>query len=520
MCPFIDDFWQHEVETANANNTFFDFTDPITVLQRLIRDDIDEFHPLFNNNNIGDIAADYTPANFIGTAAGGLYVLQPAALAAYNGALPQHVNTLQHMLFDFANTAQVRFAGVNGVFEIPTGAQNVGWDAERLVITTMQQNALGNGVFAPAGGNDYTLFNTQADGQPWVADGVQAMANLLYKFKRRYYRPVFDLVESLVDDPRVTILSVDYDEAVIEPGRVFDVRQGRLSDVTLKENLLTVGGLSHFIPERVYKSYFDYPPLIQDFDLSLKQTNLVKYREFSRDVSDCVLELTGKSEFTIHTKTGNSFNQEDKSLQTVLWDVPKIVRYTKDFAIEASGRYKIPFETSDGRPTKVFVYIERVSPAGIAFDDNQPCVAGLELLRLNQSISSIRELDEYEVYDCTRRNAAIRCDLESLRKKTGGALFSLEDVCDWADFDIFGARDTFKGTFMINEADVRSLDTRVPETLTTGERAVVSALERRINVLFIYEQHCLKGQAGTLRFWFKPETYSELQSMAAPFYTS
>jgi hypothetical protein len=165
------------------------------------------------------------------------------------------------------------------------------------------------------------------------------------------------------------------------------------------------------------------------------------------------------------------------------------------------------------------VYIERVSPAGAAFDENQPCVAGLELLRLDQSIASVRELDEYEIYDATRRNAAVRCDLQALRKKTGGALFSLEDLCDWADFDVFGARDTFKGTFLVNEADVRSLDTRIQETLETTERVAVAALGRRITVLFIYEQYCLKGEAGTMKFWDKPETYSELQATVAPFYT-
>jgi hypothetical protein len=297
-----------------------------------------------------------------------------------------------------------------------------------------------------------------------------------------------------------------------------EIRQGQLSDVVLKENLLTVGGLSHFLPERIYKSYFDYPPLIQDFDLAMGQTQLLKYRDFSRDVSDCVVELTGRRDFTIRTKTGNAFRQEDKSLQTILWEVPKFERYVKEFAVDPVGRYEIPFETSVGRPTKVFVYIERVSVAGQVFDEFQPCVAGLELLILGQSIATVRELDEFEIYDCTRRNSSLRCDLEELRKKTGAVLFALEDVCDWVDFDVFGARDTFKGTFVVNEADIRLLDTRVTDTLQQTERVLVNALDRRITVLFIYEQHCLKGEAGTMRFWHKPETYYQLKATSAPYY--
>jgi hypothetical protein len=509
MCPFVDDFVQHEVEQKEADDTQILVHAAYTDAEGAIRDAINAFTPLFAGVNAAQ--TNFAPALFIGTAAGGAYTLA-TVLGPFDANNAVDVNTIQHFFYDEA----IRLEGILGdALFLPLGN---GWDVHAATLATMRQNAAGNGLFVPVGG-DYTGFNTQADGQPWVADPAQELADIYKDMYRRYARPVFDLVSSIVREPRVTVLSIDFDDAAnIDPERR-DIRRGLLSDVTLKENLLTVGGLSHFLPERIYQSYFNYPPLIQDFDLSLGQSNLLKYREFSRDVEDCVLELTGQSEFTIRTKTGNSFKQEDKSLQTILWVVPKIVKYTKDFAIEASGRYKIPFETSKGRPTKVFVYITRVSPAGAAFDENQPCVAGLELLRLNQSIASIRELDEYEVYDATRRNSAVRCDLQALRKKTGGALFSLEDVCDWADFDVFGARDTFKGEFLVNEADVRAVDTRIPETLETTERVAVAALERRITVLFIYEQYCLKGQAGTMKFWDKPETYYELQATVAPFYT-
>jgi hypothetical protein len=510
MCPFIDDFWQHEVEQKEADDTPIDIDRTYTGPEIAIRDAIDAYTQYFPGVNAAQ--TNFANALFIGTVFGGDYPLATIG-GPYNANIPGDVNAIQHFFYDMA----IFIVGILNSALIPAGN---GWDVHAATLATMRQNAAGNALFAPGGpgGDDYTLFNTRANGQPWVPNPAQALADIFKDIYRRYNRPVFDLVSSLVNEPSVSIISVDPAAALLNPVRN-DIRRGRLSDVTLKENLLTVGGLSHFLPDRIYKSYFNYPPLIQDFDLALGQSNLVKYREFSRDVEDCVLELTGQSEFTIRTKTGNSFNQVDKSLQTILWIVPKIVKYTKDFAIVASGRYKIPFETSKGRPTKVFVYIERVSPAGAVFDENQPCVAGLELLRLNQSIASVRELDEYEVYDATRRNSAVRCDLQALRKKTGGVLFSLEDVCDWADFDIFGARDTFKGEFLVNEADVRAVDTRIPETLETTERAAVSALGRRITVLFIYEQYCLKGQAGTMKFWDKPEMYYELQATVPPFYT-
>ena len=92
------------------------------------------------------------------------------------------------------------------------------------------------------------------------------------------------------------------------------------------------------------------------------------------------------------------------------------------------------------------------------------------------------------------------------------------DVCDWADFDVFGARDTFKGTFVVNEADIRNLDTRVVDSLKPAERVLVDAQARRITLLFIQEQYCLKGEAGTMRFWRKPETYKDLQATSESYY--
>jgi hypothetical protein len=184
------------------------------------------------------------------------------------------------------------------------------------------------------------------------------------------------------------------------------------------------------------------------------------------------------------------------------------------FEYDASGRYEVPFVTDEGRPTKVFIYIDHESKSGDVYDDYKPCVGGLELLVLNQSIKSISDLDEFEVYDATRRNSALRCELSELRKKTGGALLSLDDFCDWTDFTVFDPRDTFKGSFVITESNVVKLDTRVVDELAAAERTLLNALPRRVNVLFIYEMHCLKGAAGTLRFWRKPESYAMEQRLA------
>jgi hypothetical protein len=331
-----------------------------------------------------------------------------------------------------------------------------------------------------------------------VADlegAIQGVAALLDdRFDNRLYHHVKDLATFY---PKLLSLDVFDDNKTI-------ARKAAFSNAVWKENLLTVGGLSHYLPTKVFKPYLQYPGLIQDMDLDIGSSKPVKYRDFSRDVTNCVVELTPQDEYTIQTYTQNVFRQEDKSLQTMDWDVPLIERYQQTFVKSPTGVYSIPFETSKARPSKLFIYIERVGvDVKSVYSNNNPSVINLELQCLGQSIQSIRDLDVNQTYEATRRNAALRCDLLKLRQETGGILFGLEDVCNWNDFDVFGARDSFKGTFVVKEGGVESIDSTAITTVSAAEEVLLFEQDRRITVLFIYENHCLKGEGGTLRFWLR-----------------
>ena len=253
-----------------------------------------------------------------------------------------------------------------------------------------------------------------------------------------------------------------------------------------------------------------YPPLVQDFDVRITTSKAVRYRDFSPDVSGCTLELQPKTDYTLSTYTQNTFKQEEKPIQKIEVLVPKIMRLEKTFDYSATGKYEVKFETHEDRPDKVFIYIERVSASADVFDERNPCVKGIDVKVMGQSVKSVADLDEFETYNATRRNAALRCDLLALRKRTGGGLLSLPDLCDWVDFDFLQrGMDTFKGSFVVEESQIRQLDTTIVDPVTEAERALLDTQQRKINVLFIYEDWCVKGEASTMRYYKKRKSDRE-----------
>jgi hypothetical protein len=93
-----------------------------------------------------------------------------------------------------------------------------------------------------------------------------------------------------------------------------------------------------------------------------------------------------------------------------------------------------------------------------------------------------------------------------LHRKTGGVLLGLQDVVHWKDFEGLGSGDAFKGAFVLTEADITPVDTTAIEVLSAQELKMLKSQSRRVGVLFIYEDNCLKGPATQLRFWQKGDS--------------
>jgi hypothetical protein len=235
----------------------------------------------------------------------------------------------------------------------------------------------------------------------------------------------------------------------------------------------------------------------------MQSRSLQKYKGFSRDVSDqMVLEITPQQDYQLQLRSKNSFDQVNKSIQSVDLRIPKVLVFQGTFPVVAAGEYRIPFLTSHGPPSKVFIHMERVSAAGQPFDQYPPIIKTVELRVINQNVESIDTHDEYQLNEITRRNSNVRSDVRDNRQKIGGVLFGLDDLCNWVDFDVFGnGWDTFKGDFVVKELNIADNDERVVDELSTQERTTIQAQDRKIRVLFIYENFGLKGSAGNMRFW-------------------
>jgi hypothetical protein len=280
-------------------------------------------------------------------------------------------------------------------------------------------------------------------------------------------------------------------------------RRASVKGLELRENLFSIGGLTQFRPSAIYDSIPEFPPLIQDFDLNLQSRSLQKYKGFSKSVSDqMVLELTPQTQYQLQLRSKNTFDQNNKSIQSCNLRIPKVLVFQKTFKVVENGEYVIPFLTSKGPPSKVFIHIERVSEPGKPYDKYPPIIKTVQLRVINQNVESVSTHDEYQINEITRRNSNVRTNVRQNRENVGGVLFGLDDLCNWVDFDVFNTQwDTFKGDFVVNELGISSNDERVVDILSAQERAVIQTQDRTIRVLFIYENYSLKGAAGNMRFW-------------------
>jgi hypothetical protein len=280
-------------------------------------------------------------------------------------------------------------------------------------------------------------------------------------------------------------------------------RRAAIRGLELRENLFTIGGLTQFQPHAIYDPLVDFPALIQDFDLNTRDRTMEKYKGFCKTLSDnMVLELTPRNKYTLQIRTKNTFDQRNKSIQSVDVKVPNVKVFQKICPVVANSEYTVPFVTSIGPPTKVFIHMERVSTAGQPYDKYPPIIQTIQLKCINNNVESISTHDAYQVNEITRRNSNPRCNVRENRQNIGGVLLTRDDLCDWVDFDIFdNGWDTFKGDIIIKELNIIENDERLVDQLSEPCREAVSKQDRKIRVLFIYEDHTLTGQAGTMRFW-------------------
>ena len=284
----------------------------------------------------------------------------------------------------------------------------------------------------------------------------------------RHQDPLFENIKECLEwTPSVaSIPDTVYDETRIE------IRKGLIQDLVLRENLFTIGGLTEFRPSSIFSPIPILPGLIQDFTLTTSKEKTVKVKNFSRLSSAVTLELSPQPSFELEMFSQDSFDQNDKSLQSCELKVPNIVRYEKQFNVSDDGEYKIPFESHRGAPDKIFFHIERVSKKGEVYDMYQPTIEEIRLEHFSQDVKTISDLNKYQIYEATRRNSNVRTDVLENRMVTGGVLLSTLDFGNWSRYDLFFPQDNFQGEFIIRESFIQDVEQHVDDRLQDAEKRI------------------------------------------------
>ena len=272
-------------------------------------------------------------------------------------------------------------------------------------------------------------------------------------------------------------------------------------EVQLKEPLLTIGAPTWFRPSHIYPRLDTYPAILQNFDLSFDRTNI--YRTTNNMPTDIVAVLTPTltdNSCQLDTYSRNVFRQEDKSFQSIDVRVPFIQTFSTEFSTAERKEQVVQFDTMLGPPDYVFIRCEYVVTGNELFYEFQPRITKLKIRSVDQDLQSISCLSDYQLRAATRRNSNPRADLEDLERRTGAILLSKADFCQFVDFKMYQANDVLQGSFSVQTVDIDHYPVGAKDTRNAKEREYDERVQVRMIVQFIYQDHRLTGQAGTMRF--------------------
>jgi hypothetical protein len=193
------------------------------------------------------------------------------------------------------------------------------------------------------------------------------------------------------------------------------------------------------------------------------------------------------------------FTQEDKSFQSIDIRVPFIQTFSSTFTTSVEMDHTVRFDTQLGPPDYVFVRLEYVVSGDELFYEYPPRITKLSIRSVDQE-QSISCLSDYQLRAATRRNSNPRADLADIEKRIGGILLSKADFCGFVDFQMYQATDVLQGVFTVNSKNIDHFPVGQLDTRNTAERDQDEHAEVRMLVQFIYMDHRLAGEAGTMRF--------------------
>ena len=132
---------------------------------------------------------------------------------------------------------------------------------------------------------------------------------------------------------------------------------------------------------------------------------------------------------------------------------------------------------------------------------------------MSQDIKTLSTLSDFRLRESTRTNSNVRADLRQLQLDSGSILLSKEDFVDFVDFKkLYGAKDQLKGAFIVKPEYLRSRPEGVEsDNSDDASRVMYYDQDIRIIIRFIYMDHVLEGQSGTMRFRMAPERMIKME---------
>ena len=339
--------------------------------------------------------------------------------------------------------------------------------------------------------------------------------NFLVNYQRRN---AFDWVKEGVERVLTQMKPVAFQikEGTIHTDQKHVIRRC-VGTVTFEETLLSIGGASTFNPSTILPIIPEFNPLFQDFEFA--NADFAKFYRTDRfcEYQDVVglFEPSPESHYSLSTKSKNVFNQEDKSLQSISIPVPDFETFRERFTrtdVE-NARYVVPFSTVQGPPDWVFIYVERAFTNPRALYTRYPIqIKSVQIEVMKQDIPTLSTLSEFRLLEATRRNSDLRSDQRELQLTTGGLLLSKDDFVKFYDFKkLYGAKDQLQGQFVVRAQDLRFKPIGYDDQINREVRALLDEYEFDIVVQFIYSDHILEGEAGTMRFRQLPTRMGKLE---------
>ena len=350
------------------------------------------------------------------------------------------------------------------------------------------------------------------------------------------------------DSLNANVFLINEIPALLQPHEAPVVRNLPTGKVTLREPLLGFHGMDRFDASSIYQKVERLPPFLQDFSYTFQRGAVRSaYDDDAEEkvTSNPVLELIPDGEMTLTMRSQKTFQQEDKELESVDVEFPRLKVYqqttayselipegdidttlfddvTQGYAGVAgthlqrySFREGLRIQSYDPLPDFMFIYLEfdqsnyiPLKVIGEESGEEAYSIRGgsdkkwidlpitkLKLSILGQDLKSVNALATNELIELTMRNSHYYAD-ELLHVHDGAVLLTREDLADYNYFIGDNGRDALD-----LEVNCEFIYTQLVSNV--AKFASQTRPDVRIKAVLINKENALRGAPHHAEFSYK-----------------